>query len=131
MKKNLIVIFALLLISQFSLAIETTNNTANNSTKIKSTIKTNLKKNSKETAKTEPTEKKKKKSFFAIFDFVGKIKEFVGSKSKQNENAIEDAATGNFKASAKRELSSDPKAHAIQEKLNKLQAEHLKKYKTN
>jgi hypothetical protein len=90
-----------------------------------------MKKSSKEASKPETTEKKKKKSFFAFFDFIGKIKEFVSSKSKQNENTIEGAASGNFKPSAKRALSSDPKARAIQEKLDKFQAERLKKYETD
>lgn len=131
MKKNLIVIFALLAASQFSLAVETSNNTSTNSAKVESQVKSGLKKNSKEISKAETTEKKKKKSFFAIFDFVGKIKEFVSSKSKQNENAIEDAASGTHQPRVKRTLSSDPKSRAIQEKLDKLQAERLKKYETD
>lgn len=130
MNKNLIVIVTLLVASQFSFAVETTNNSTNNPAQVESPIKTGTKK-SKETAKTETTEKKKKKSFFAIFDIIGKIKDFVGGKSKQNENAIEDAANGVYQPRAKRALSSDPKARAIQEKLDKMQAERLKKYETD
>lgn len=130
MNKNLIVIVALIIASQFSLAVETTNNNTSNPTQIESPVKAGTKK-TKGTAKTETADKKKKKSFFAIFDIMGKIKDFVGGKSKQNENAIEDAASGVYQPRAKRSLSSDPKARAIQEKLDKLQAERLKKYETD
>lgn len=126
MKKNIFLVVALVVATQFSFAVETSNNPVNNPTKIESATKTKT-----DSAKTEATGKKKKKSFFAIFDIIGKIKEFVAGKSKQNENAIEDAANGAYQPRAKRALSSDPKARAIQEKLDKLQAERLKKYETD
>lgn len=129
MNKKLFIIIALVLSSQIALASETAGNSSTNPTQIESSVKTGTKK-AKETASTE-TPKKKKKSFFAIFDVIGRMKEFVGGKSKQNENAIEDAANGVYQPRTKRSLSSDPKARAIQEKLDKLQAERLKKYETD
>ena len=127
MKIKLFVITSLLAASQICLAADTSNTAASALHKVESTANNELKKQT-EQAKAATLEKKKKKSFFAIFDIVGKVKEFVGGKSKQNTDAIEQASNGTTQARPKRQLSSDPKTRAIQEKLDKLQAERLKKY---
>jgi hypothetical protein len=135
MTKKIIIAVAILLTAQFSFAVEATQTTNTTPTQIESTVQqTSNKERSKKTkevTKNVTSEKKKKKSFFAYFDIIGKIKEFVSGKSKQNENAINDAANGTYQPRAKRALSSDPKARAIQENLDKLQAERLKKYETD
>jgi hypothetical protein len=129
MNKRILIIIALVISSQLSQATDSTSNSPNPSSKTESTVKAETKKG-KETTKAETTPKKKK-SFFAIFDIVGRMKEFVSGKSKQNEKAIVDAENGVFQPTTKRALASDPKTRAIQEKLDKLQADRLKKYESD
>jgi hypothetical protein len=129
MNKRILIIIAMVICSQISLATETIGNSSKPATQTESAVKAETKKG-KETAKAE-TPQKKKKSFFAIFDIIGKMKEFVSGKSKQNENAITDAANGIYQPRTKIALASDPKTRAVQEKLDKLQADRLKKYETD
>lgn len=121
MKKQILFFTIAVAFTSTSLAVGNTTNTSNTAS---------VEQNKKSDAVEQKSKKKKKESFFAMFDFVEKIKVFVQGKSKQNENAISDAAEGNFKARSKRKLASDPKARAIQDKLDKLQEERLKKYET-
>jgi hypothetical protein len=121
MKKQILFLTIAVAFTSTSLAAGNKTSTSNTPTVGQHTESASVEKKSK---------KKKKESFFAMFDIIEKIKVFVQGKSKQNENAISDAAEGNFKARGTRKLASDPKARAIQEKLDKLQEERLKKYET-
>lgn len=79
-------------------------------------------------ASTKKTAKKKNWSnLFGLLDIISNLESFVKGKTKQNENVIEAAASGNFEVSHKRAIAADPAARRIQEKMDKAQAERLQK----